>query len=361
MLEQIQQISPIKVLSARILSDIRGKGLTVGDRYLTADEVCREFGVGKTAATKSMRHLADQEILVSRQRSGTFIGPGIAIQKSSKIRAVCVLLPAGDPSAVHWAYQPFIAGIRRAMPEVTVQFAYIPENDAVEYVRELIDASRAAGQFAGVVSVSSPSEVYRYLAQTGAPAVVSGSLYSTDLPLASIDSDNFECGRLLTEYLINRGHKKLAALMTGGGRPGDNIFMDGIVAAISTAGDPQCKLTLRMVHNEIESLRELAKELLKGQDRPTAVITRGTYQAEAITSVAKGLGLSVPDDLQIGFDHQGESDPCIDTAVYPHVEPKLTFVEIAELMGKTIKEMNDGGPQRPQRILIPVQLHKPRT
>ena len=47
------------MLAERLVADIRHRGLAVGDRYLTAEEVCRVLGVGKTAATKAMRHLAE--------------------------------------------------------------------------------------------------------------------------------------------------------------------------------------------------------------------------------------------------------------------------------------------------------------
>ena len=130
------------------------------------------------------------------------------------------MLPAGDPTATHWSYQPFIAGIRSAIPEINVQFTFVPENDPVAYVRELIDGSRASGQFAGVVAVSCPPEVYRFLAELRVPAVVYGSLYSSELPIASVDIDNCQCGRLLTQYLVDRGHRRMALLMTGGRPPG---------------------------------------------------------------------------------------------------------------------------------------------
>lgn len=347
----------IKVLAERLMTDIRQRGLSVGDRYLTTDEVSQSLGIGKGAAGKAMRHLAERQILISRQRSGTFVGPGMATHKQSQVRSVCVLLPAGDSSASHWAYQPFIEGIRSAMPHIMVQFAFVPDNDPLPYVQELIDTSRASGQFAGVVSVSCPAEVYRYLAKLNVPAVVYGSLYSANLPLASIDSDNFECGRLLTQYLIDRGHRHMALLMTGG-YAGDNLFYDGISAALSAAGLPHSALVLRLIHNDIEGLRTITGELLQEPNRPTAIITRGTYPADAIASVATSLGLSVPDDLEIVFDHSHETTPSIDTALYPRVEPTLSFVEIAETIGKTLKEMSEGHFSQPRRILMPVELHQ---
>jgi DNA-binding FadR family transcriptional regulator len=133
----LQNQSPhIHALAERLVVDIRRRGLGVGDRYLNTEEISRSLGVGKAAAGKAMRVLADRQILISRQRSGTFIGPGIDPQKHSKVRTIHVLLPAGDATAMHWSFQPFIMGIRKAIPDVNVQFTFVPDVDAVPYVQE---------------------------------------------------------------------------------------------------------------------------------------------------------------------------------------------------------------------------------
>lgn len=349
----------IKVLAERLMNDIRYRGLSVGDRYLTTDEVSRSLGVGKAAAGKAMRSLAERGILVSRQRSGTFIGPGIGIHRQSKVQTIHVLLPEENLAATHWSYQPFIAGIRRAIPGINVQFTFVPETDSVPYVRELIDGARAAGQFAGVVAVTCPLQVYRYLAETGVPAVVYGSLDSPELNLASVDEDAHESGRLLAQYLIERGHCRLALLTATGGRPGDNAFFDGISEALTAAGLPHNALMQRLTRGDLDALQVAASELFRQPNRPTAVITRGILQADAVASAAAQSGLTVPDQLEIVFDHEDQTTPQIDMAAYPRVLPKLSFVEIAATIGNVLKEMSSNVAKPAPHIIVPVELHLP--
>jgi DNA-binding LacI/PurR family transcriptional regulator len=348
-----------RLLAERLISDIRHRGLAVGDRYLTTDEVCRTFGVGKTAVTRTIRHLAEREILVSRQRSGTFVGPGVAKQKSSKVQTIFVLLPAGDPSTSHWLFQPFIAGIHTEIPDVNVQFTFVPEKDPATYVRELVDGPRASGQFAGIVAVSCPPAVYRYLSELRVPAVIYGSAYSAELPIASVDSDNYQCGQLLTDYLIERGHRRIAFLTMGAGRPGNNLFLDGINGALAAAGLLPTALIVRMIQNDIEALRAITKELLEGPNRPTAIITRGSAQVEAVAATALKVGLVVPDDVEIVFDHD-QTTPRPDILPYPWVQSKLSFTEITALIGKTLKEISGVLPTRPKRVVIPMEFHQPK-
>ena len=349
----------VRALAEKLLSDIRHRNLGVGDRYLSAQMASRMLGVRKSVASKAIHHLAERQILVTKPRSGTFIGEGMKKNGRSIVQTVIVLLPAEDPVNSHWSTQPFITGTRNGYPEVNVQFAYVPDNDPVAYVRELIEDLQSLGHFAGVVLVSCQPEVYRFVAELHVPAVVYGSLYSAELPIASVDLDNFECGRLLTQYLISRGHRHLALVMTGGGRPGNNHFLDGIGDTLNKAGLGNSRLVHRLVSNDIESLRVTVKSLLEQADRPTAIITRGCVQGHTISSVASNLGFTMPDDLEVVFDHVDETTPHIDVSAYPRVVSKSSFEEIAAIIGKTLKELSEGHPPINKRVVVPVELLEP--
>jgi DNA-binding LacI/PurR family transcriptional regulator len=349
----------INALAERLVADIRRRGLGVGDRYMTVEAVSQMLGVRRAVAGKAIRQLAEQEILIPKQRTGTFVGPGLKRQNRSKVRTVFVLLPAGDPSASHWSYKPFVNGIRGEIPDANVQFTFVPETDPAEYVRELIDGARTLGQFVGVVAVSCPGEVYSFLADERVPAVVFGSLCSVDMPLTSVDADNALCGRLLIEYLVRAGHHRIALMMSSAGRPGDNDFLDGICDALTTAGLPANALIHRLSRSQLDGVRAMSKELLERSDRPTAIITRGIYPAEAVDLTARGLGLRVPDDLEIVFTHADETASRLNAESYPRVEPTISFTDIARMIGRILKEMSDGTSPQPNRVLIPVELRLP--
>ena len=357
MLKQEIHSPHVEVLANRLTRDIQHRGLTVGDRYLTTEEVCRTFGVGKTAVSKAVRYLAKRQILVPRQRSGTFVGPGVTKNKNSKVQSIFVLLPAGDPSTSNWLYQPFIAGIHTEIPDVNVQFTFVPEKNQVSYVQELIEGPRLAGQLAGIVAVSCPLAVYRYLIEQHIPAVVYGSVYSSEMPIATVDADHFGGGQLLTQYLIDRGHRRIAFLMTGAGRPGNNLFLDGINDALASAGLLPTVLIPRLIDNDIETLRVITRELLTSPNRPTALITKGSTQVEAVASVAEDAGFEVPSDLEIVFDHD-RTTLWPHTPSFPWVQPKLPLIEITAMVGKMIKEMGGSIPARPNRVVIPMEFHE---
>ena len=279
-------------------------------------------------------------------------------KNNSKVQTIYVLLPAGDPSTTYWLFQPFIAGIHTEIPDVDVHFTFIPENEAVTYVQELIDGPRASGQLAGVVAVSCPSAVYRYLAELRVPAMVYGSMYSSELPISSMDIDCFQGGQLLTQYLIAT-RTPAHCLSDDGRRPAGQSLVPrrdhrrtghgGTVSVrVDPAPDPQR-------HRDIA---HIAKELLEKPDRPTAIITRGSAQVEAVASVVAEAGLDVPNDLEIVFDYD-QTTLRPHTPPYPWVQATVPLTEIAAMMGKMLKEMAGGVPAHPKRVVIPMELHEP--
>jgi LacI family transcriptional regulator len=104
---------------------------------------------------------------------------------------------------------------------------------------------------------------------------------------------------------------------------------------------------------------EAARQLLVGEDRPTAVFAANDDMAAAVAAVAHGLGLSIPGDLSIaGFD---------DTPVATTVWPELTTIRqpiadmasaAVEIMMDAVRRVRVGEASKPQHRLMPLSLVK---
>ena len=216
---------------------------------------------------------------------------------------------------------PFVQGILEGFAGVNVQFCFVPASDSVGYLREMLEAARRSGQLAGIVPVSCSPEVYRFLDEFGAPTVAFGSLYTTPSAIHSIDLDNHEVGWRLMRYLVERGHRRIAFLMTGQRRPGDNDCYDGISEAAAVANLPHTALIPRLIPSDEEAFAGVVRELLRLPDRPTALIARGGVYAEWSRAAARDFGLAVPDELEIVLDNEGQIADHVDVTRYPRVEP----------------------------------------
>jgi DNA-binding LacI/PurR family transcriptional regulator len=137
------------------------------------------------------------------------------------------------------------------------------------------------------------------------------------LPIVMVDSgeaslphvviDDVRGGELAAEHLLARGHRRIAFV---GDLPASPLGFTssekrrrGFRLALRRAGIPAvASLEVRGAHGRDEA-RRLARELLRRDDRPTAVFAASDTQALGVLEAAEESGLRVPEDLAvIGFD-----------------------------------------------------------
>ena len=311
-------------------------------------------------AAQAMQLLADQEKLVRRDRSGTYVGPAAQVDKSFKVKVVYVLMPEERAnysvvpldllidSLSHPAHDP------DAEPEqYSVQFSFLPKEEEVQYVKQLLAPTKSNWELCGVVAISCSREIYRYLHQQGVPLVVLGSLDHDLQELPSIDADHFECGRLLAQYLFANGHERIAMLGISNGRRGDHDFLDGIVEAMTSAGKPPNSLIARLCPNDLDTLRVQAEATLS---RPIA--RRGLCVAASnvnlILPIADQLGLKVPDDLELVYETFSTAH--VDHVPFPCVQTSEPF-ERRRQIGDMLRQIHAGKKPEQNHVRIPVELH----
>lgn len=353
----LDQVSP-ESLAKQLENDLYQRSLRPGQRYLSTREVQRRYEVSLAVATQAMQLLVEQELLVRRDRSGTFVGPRLGSEAEPRVKLVYVLMP--EERAIH-SLVPLdllIESLRTGDKGVSVQVGFLPAGDeALPYLREMLAPAQSARQLTGVVPISCSRDVYRHLSQLGVPVVVLGSLDPDQEHLGSVDVDYFQAGRLLAEYLLQRGHKRLAVLGPSEGRPGDHEFHDGIVEAMTAAQCPPNALMTRVCPHDFELLRAHAEAVLRGKDRPTGIICRDERMMETTVSVMEALGLAVPADAEVVFE--AFATRRLSRSPYPHVRTKLPFEQIAAQISEALHRLREGAPLESQRVSVPVELHVP--
>ena len=125
--------------------------------------------------------------------------------------------------------------------------------------------------------------------------------------LNSVGINDVEGGRMATDYLIKKGHQRIAFL-------GDSdlpeysihpvsLRLKGFRQAIKAANLEIPKEFVRLAPYDQEQARIVAKELLDDPNPPTAVFAATDYQALGVLKAARQLNVKIPDHLAIiGFD-----------------------------------------------------------
>lgn len=179
------------------------------------------------------------------------------------------------------------------------------------------------------------------------------SVLRTPTPKAwTVNSNDYEGGRLAGQHLISLGHKRLLHLK------GDSKVMtseprcQGFLDAVAEAG---CEAEVVEAGFDWKGGRTAGIELLKAKtaSRPTAVFCANDFSAQGFLMACDELGVRAPDDVAVvGYD---------DTHLAETMRPRLTSVHMGvEEMGflalgnlAHLIENPGAGPQQP---VLPVRL-----
>lgn len=153
--------------------------------------------------------------------------------------------------------------------------------------------------------------------------------------VSAIVVDDYKGAFDMTQHLIGLGHREIGFILGHPQHSPSQRREQGYRAAMAGAGI--------MIRDEwiapglftYRSGLEAARKLLEQEQRPTAVFASNDDMAAAVSAVAHGMGLKVPEDISIaGFD---------DAPIASTVWPELTTVRqpIAEMAANAVKLLSD--------------------
>jgi len=128
-----------------------------------------------------------------------------------------------------------------------------------------------------------------------------------DLPVHQLLINNMEGAATAVEYLIQRGHRRIAHFM---GDPNKRVVLDrmnGYMQSMHKYGLPMLQDDIVNIHTEREIAFERAREIMQRprEHRPTAIFASNDRIAAKAIQGIESLGFSVPRDISVvGFDNQ---------------------------------------------------------
>lgn len=172
----------------------------------------------------------------------------------------------------------------------------------------------------GVVLVFSdlPAEYREVLRSRAIPFVIIDPAGDPSPDVPSIGSANWSGGLMATRHLIELGHTRIAAITGPDDMMCSHARIDGFRSAMSAAGIPINPDWIRFGDFHTTGGFEHGLDLLRGDDRPTAIFAGSDLQALGVLEAVRGLGLRVPEDLSlVGYD---------DIPMAKWVSPRLTTI-----------------------------------
>jgi DNA-binding LacI/PurR family transcriptional regulator len=177
----------------------------------------------------------------------------------------------------------------------------VPEHRA-DAIRDFARRDRVDGLI--VISLPLSDEEVDRLRRVGPPVVLIDVAHPG---LSHIVVDDVAGGRLATEHLLAKGHRRIGFLgdvpesrfgFTSSGRR-----RDGYRLALRDAGIEPAPDLMQLGPYGVDEARLLADALLRADDPATAIFAASDMQAIGVLQSAGALGLRVPEDVAvIGFD-----------------------------------------------------------
>lgn len=191
------------------------------------------------------------------------------------------------------------------------------------------------------------------LESAGIALVVIDPVNLPDADIASVGATNWAGGLAATEHLLDRGHRRIAAI----GGPREMLCtqarIDGYRAALERAGIGIDHNLIRYGDFRHEGGFRQAQALLALNRLPTAIFAGSDQQAMGAYEAARQAGLRVPQDLSIiGFD---------DLPLCGWLSPPLTTVrqpleEMGRAAARMLFQLLDGEPLVSPRIELTTEL-----
>lgn len=170
----------------------------------------------------------------------------------------------------------------------------------------------------------------------------------------TISTDDKKAAYEMTRHLIGLGHKDIAMIAGRENTATTERRIQGYLLALEDAG-----IQIRqdwVVHAGYQYLpaRDAGEELLKQENRPTAIFAANDDMAAGVIAAAYKLGLSVPDDVSVaGFD-----DSVIATVVWPQLTTvRQPVQEMAALaVSRIVTTLRDSDEDTDMNGVVPSEL-----
>ncbi len=177
-----------------------------------------------------------------------------------------------------------------------------------------------SGSARGLIVVGAPDTIAMLdeLNNRGVPSVLID--YPAPGVADSIVGDNRDGARQALGHLLELGHRRIGLIVGDTRREVAEMRRDATLEMAAEAGLSMEGLVATGSFRETASF-EAAMELLKQDERPTAIVTPADSSAFGVMQAAAQLGISIPDQLSIvGFDDVADaarSTPTLTTVRQP--------------------------------------------
>ena len=291
----------------------------------TIYDVAKQAGVSITTVSR-MLNAPDKVNVETRERILAAIdGLGFVPKAEARARALRGTRRIGviSPFFTAPSFVQRLRGISEALSAKKFELV-IYTVDSADHLKSFLSSLPLTGNLDGLIILSLPvddADVQR-LVEHGLPTVL------VEFPhpnLSSVEIDDVMGGRMAAQYLLEKGHRRIAFL-------GDTDLPEyslhpvsqrlvGFRQALRKAGIELPEIFVKLAPYSQEQTRQVAAEMLSLPEPPTAIFAATDFQALGVLKAARQLKVQVPERLAVvGFDDLDIAEYADLTTIRQHLD-----------------------------------------
>lgn len=279
---------------------------------ITIRDVAREAGVGIGTVSRVLNNNSNvsdktrKHVLEVIERLG--YRPNLIARQLPRRASLSVIGVITPSFSNYYSFAERMRGVHQALQPYAQDFELAlysaPSNQTTrDRLNEILESSILAGLL--VIDFTLTADQKKTLRTMNVPFV--GINHSGEQDWPCIGTDNVEGGYLATRYLLDLGHTRIGyignELVDADGFRTSEERYEGYRLALREAGILETPRRVRLGIRGYHAARQMASELLRLPDRPTAIFAMTDEQALGCLAAAREHDLRVPEDLSvIGYD-----------------------------------------------------------
>ncbi|BBX67500.1 LacI family DNA-binding transcriptional regulator [Mycolicibacterium psychrotolerans] len=247
-----------------------------------------------------------------------------------------------------------VHAVERALSDAGYVLIVGDSHDAVESEKRITDSLLDRQVDGMIVAPAAGSErsTLPGIARTGTPLVLIDRMLDVDCD--QVAPENTTSARMLTEHLLDLGHRRIAVVRGIPGISSTTERFDGYVAALTDRGIGVDAALVVEGESSTDVAEREVRALMASANRPTALVSMNNAMTIGTLKAVRSLGLSIPGDVAF---------VCYDDFEWSDLfDPKLTAAgQDVETIGATAAQLllrrirKEDGP--PRRIRVPTMFH----
>lgn len=284
-----------------INEEIASGRMKLGDRLMSEEKLSEKFGLCRQTIRRATSQLVEEIVLTRLQGSGTYVGQLVPHTPKKKHMNVAVVSTYYNS----YIFPPTLRGIERTLSDAGYAMWLSFTDNRIERERIILEDILRKNNIDGLIVEAAKGALpnpnlcyYKELQKRNIPIIFFNDMYP-ELNVPCVRLDDYRITYKATKFLLQAGHKKIAAIFKLDDGQGRRRY-SGYIAALREAEIRLNSRTTIWIDTDSElNLEEMEEHLFRRIEGCTGVVCYNDEVAVEVIDLALKRNIQIPQDLSI--------------------------------------------------------------